>query len=404
MGETPGLIHAKSKISASPHLVFRSLILFVMRAVFARCDRVQPAAKLGYTVKQQIWAAVQLNFKRSISSTAAQTKVNRKVTGKFPKYWAFRITEALPLPYWQTCILYGLLYFCVLFAALWFTGADFSEDVYIRGLLLMPFLAAYITALGPAVTQSANTMIERLEFCIKPGAPVDRFKTESYRLKTSTFWVWTLIFQAVSLASQFGGMERNTPSEWVIFFSRQFLFLHYTFYVFLYVKVLQESNFLDKWDDDSIHRTSDLNAVGRLGMSLAFLVGVALAIVGVVQIVFDAPLSVLLMVIIMSTPGYFLVFFTLFRPTTVVKEKIGEAKLRERRRIAESIDENRHLIVLGEHLGGLQLLAYRKQIVEIEEWPFDMTTIRAFAALFIFPIVSWIGAAFVPQLLRQLTF
>lgn len=323
-------------------------------------------------------------------------------TGRLPRYWAFRITEILPIPYWQTCILYGLLYFAVLFAALWVTGADFGEDIYIRGLILMPFLAAYITALGPLVTRSANKMIAELEFCLKPGAPVDRFRTESYRLNASTFWVWMIIFQAVSLASQFSGMERNTPSEWVIFFSRQFLFLHYTFYVFLYVKVLQISNFLDKWVDVSIHRTNDLNAVGRLGISLAFLVGFALAVVGVVQIVFDAPIEVLIMVIVMSTPGYYLVFFTLFKPTAVVKEKISKAKHSERKRIADSIDNNRPLIVLGEHLSGLNLLAYRKQIVEVDEWPFDLATIRAFAALFIFPIISWIGAAFVPQMLQSL--
>lgn len=325
-----------------------------------------------------------------------------QVSSGLPKYWAFRITEALPLPYWQTCILYGIIYFLVLLGALWATGADLSQEIYIRGLILMPFLAAYITALGPAVSKSANRMIERLEYCIKPGAPVDRFRTESYTLNLTTFWVWTLVFQGVSLASQFAGMDRTNPSEWVIFASRQFLFLHYTFYVFLFVKVLQISNFLDKWVDVSVYRTSDLNAVGRLGISLAFLVGFALAVVGVVQIMFDAPMGVLIMVIIMSTPGYFLVFFTLFRPTSVVKTKIHAAKAEERRRIAKAIDRSEALKVLGKDLGGMELLDYRKRIVEIEEWPFDLTTVRAFIGLFLLPVLSWIAAAFMPDVIRGL--
>jgi len=67
---------------------------------------------------------------------------------QLPKYWAFRITEALPLKYWQTCLFYGLAFFLVLLFALLITGADFSNKTYIRGLILMPILAGYITALG----------------------------------------------------------------------------------------------------------------------------------------------------------------------------------------------------------------------------------------------------------------
>ncbi len=319
-----------------------------------------------------------------------------------PKYWAFRITEAIPLAYWKTCFLYGLVFFVVLLGALIATGADFSNKTYIRGLVLMPFLAGYITALGPLVSQSANTMIERLEHCLKPGAPVNRFKTESYTLNTKTFWVWTLLFQGLSLTSQFLGSERLNSSDWVIFFARQFLFLHYTFYVFLFVKVLQNSNFLDKWVVASVYKTADLAAVGRLGMSLSALVTMALAFVGVIQITLEAPVGVLVMVVIMSIPGYVLVGFTLYKPARVIKQKIKAAKEAEKKRIADAIHEKRRLLVLGEELGGTDLLNYKKRIYYMREWPFDFTTIRAFGGFLLFPFFSWTCAAVITVFVRKM--
>ena len=50
-------------------------------------------------------------------------------TGKtgLPRYWAFRITEALPIPYWQTFLLYAGLFFVVLLGALIASGARRSH-------------------------------------------------------------------------------------------------------------------------------------------------------------------------------------------------------------------------------------------------------------------------------------
>ena len=331
-----------------------------------------------------------------------ETPKFREKNAKKPKYRAFRITEVLPIPFWQTCCLYSLLFFAVLLGALIATGADFSNKTYIRGLVLMPLLAGYITALGPVVSQSANKMIERLEHCLKPGAPVNRFKTESYTLNPATFWVWTFIFQGASLASQFLGSERLNSSDWVIFFARQFLFLHYTFYVFLYIKVLQISGFLDKWVVASVYKTADLAAVGRLGMSLSALVGAALAFVGVIQIALEAPAGVLVMVSIMSLPGYYLVAFTLYRPARVVQRKIKAAKEAEKQRIALAIHEQRRLVVLGEDLGGTDLMNYKKRIYYMREWPFDFTTIRAFGGFLLFPFFSWTCAAVITVFVRKM--
>ncbi|WP_425038820.1 hypothetical protein [Primorskyibacter sp. S187A] len=318
-----------------------------------------------------------------------------------PKYWVFRITEALPIPYWQTCCLYSCVFFAVLLSALIATGADFSNKTYIRGLVLMPLLAGYITALGPMVSNSANRMIERLEYCLKPGAPVDRFKTETYTLNAKTFWTWTIIFQTISLALQLLGSERENSSDWVIFFARQFLFLHYTFYAFLFVKILQISGFLDKWVVASVYKSADLAAVGRLGMSLAGLVTIALAFVGVIQIALEAPVGVLVMVVIMSLPGYVLVAFTLYRPARVVQRKIRAAKEAEKRRIADAIHDKSTLLVLGENLGGTDLMDYKKRIYYMREWPFDFTTIRAFGGFLLFPFFSWTCAAIITVFVRK---
>jgi len=319
-----------------------------------------------------------------------------------PKYWAIRITELLPIPYWQTCLIYGCAFFIVLLAALLATGADFANKTYIRGLVLMPLLAGYITALGPMVSQSANRMISRLESSLRPGAPVSRFEKESYTLNPSAFWIWTVVFQLISLASQFAGSERLNASDWVIFIARQYLFFHYTFYVFLYVKVLQIAGFLDKWVIVTIYNTEDLAAVGRLGMSLAFFVSCALAFVGVIQIALDAPVGVLVMVFIMSLPGIYLVFFTLIHPARVIQRKVKAEKDNEKRRIASAINDNKALPVLGDALGGIDLMDYKKRVYHLKEWPFDMITVRACGGFLLLPLVSWTCAATVTVFIRKM--
>gem|GEM_PF-4889403 len=266
-----------------------------------------------------------------------------------PKYWAIRITELLPIPYWQTCLIYGCAFFIVLLAALLATGADFANKTYIRGLVLMPLLAGYITALGPMVSQSANRMIIRLESSLRPGAPVSRFEKESHTLK-----------------------------------------------------VLQIAGFLDKWVIVTIYNTEDLAAVGRLGMSLAFFVSCALAFVGVIQIALDAPVGVLVMVFIMSLPGIYLVFFTLIHPARVIQRKVKAEKDKEKRRIASAINDNKALPVLGDTLGGIDLMDYKKRVYHLKEWPFDMITVRACGGFLLLPLVSWTCAATVTVFIRKM--
>ena len=50
-------------------------------------------------------------------------------------------------------------------------------------------------------------------------------------------------------------------------------------------------------------------------------------------------------------------------------------------------------------LGLADLLAYRRFIESVREWPFDSPTILRFALYLAIPVGSWLGGAFVERLL-----
>lgn len=317
------------------------------------------------------------------------------------RYFVLRIVAAVPLPIWITCACYAVVVYLVLRAALVWAGADLSEPVYARSLLLIPFLAGYMSMLSPVVARSTTTLARELTPALRAEAESTPRLDSTYSLSTGSLWLWTLVFQLVPAAAQLIIIEQDSTADWVIFGARQILFLHYTFYIFLYAQLRGTSQFINREVTVSLHHRHELLPIGRVGVQLASVVALALTVVGIVQIAMSADIGVLLMTAIMASPGYALVLCAIWMPTNPARIKIRHAKLRELDRINRAIKANESIDLFGQPIAGLALLSYRDRVEDVDEWPMDLRTFRTITVFFVLPVFSWVAAAFVAMWVEQ---
>lgn len=318
------------------------------------------------------------------------------------RYFILRIVKAIKLPNWLTCSLYAVLVYAALRLALFAVGADVSEPLYTRSLVIMPFLAAYMAMLCPVVADSTARLAEELAPVLRTDDRTGENKTSGlYSLSNTSLFLWTLGFQIVPALLQLAFTDQTSPGEWVIFWGRQLLFLHYTFYIFLYAQLRGISQFINREVEVSLHHMDELRPIGRIGLKLASVVAFALALVLIVQAAFSTAPGVVAVTAVMSAPAYILVLLAVWMPANPVRQKIRAAKEAELSRIRQTMKRGETLEVLGGTISGLQLLEYRDRLDDISTWPMDYKSGRRLVAYLLLPVISWIAAGLVSLGIQQ---
>lgn len=318
------------------------------------------------------------------------------------RYFILRIVEAIKLPNWLTCILYAALVYVVLRLVLVGVGADISEPLYARGLILMPFLAAYMAMLCPVVADSTTRLAEELAPVLRTDDRTGENNASGlYSLSNTSLFFWTLGFQVIPALLQLAFTDQTSAGDWVIFWARQLLFLHYTFYIFLYAQLRGISQFINREVEASLHHMDELRPIGRIGLKLASVVAFALAVVLIVQAALSTDPGVVAVTAVMSAPAYILVLLAVWMPANPVRQKIQAAKDAELSRIRQTMKRGESLELFGETVGGVQLLDYRNRVDDISAWPMDLKSGGRLVAYLLLPVISWIAAAVVSLLVEQ---
>ena len=92
-------------------------------------------------------------------------------------------------------------------------------------------------------------------------------------------------------------------------------------------------------------------------------------------------------------------------PARRLRGAIREAKHRELARIREELHRARDEVVSGRAAEGgrlADLLAYRRYLEELRDWPFDNSTVARFLRYLLIPLGSWLGGALVERFVSNL--
>ncbi len=100
--------------------------------------------------------------------------------------------------------------------------------------------------------------------------------------------------------------------------------------------------------------------------------------------------------------GFALSIVALLLPVSGIHRGIRDAKEAELDRISAVLaGDERALegsaVAMARTLRGTELLAYRKEVLSVADWPFDAPAILRFVFYLAIPILSWVGGALVER-------
>jgi hypothetical protein len=137
-------------------------------------------------------------------------------------------------------------------------------------------------------------------------------------------------------------------------------------------------------------------AAGGLALRLAlvWIIGASLGALFIVDWGIEFLLPVLLATLALAVAA-------LVIPVQGTRHRVQEAKRAELARLEARIRTLRDAVLAGDtsSQGRLaDLLAYRKYVEEVREWPFDSSVFARFGLYLLIPVASWLGGAFVERL------